>query len=463
MADWNYNSVAACFIAAGKNSPEVIALFTMQIKRETLSPTTTKLSVTADAPELDQIKQIVLSRLSQDIKLPGFRAGKAPANLVEKNIDQNVLQSEFLNEAVNQLYEQAVRSEQVRIAAPPEINITKFVPFTTLEFTAEVETVGEITLGNYKNVKVTPPKAEVTAKEVDEVIDNLRQRAAVKSAAQRPAKQGDEVTIDFTGVDPTTKEHIDGADGQEYPLILGSGTFIPGFEEELIGLKPGEKKSFVIKFPADYGAAMLRDKEVNFTVTVLKINELQKPKLDDQFAASAGPFKTVAELKKDIKNQLLKEKQSQAEQQYDNDLLQKIADSSEVAIPKTIVEDEVMRLEEEEKRSITYRGQTWQEHLAEEAVTEEQHRDRQRPLAETRIKVGLLLGDIAEKEKITVTDEELKARIEELKEQYTDDAMRAQLDQPENRRDIYSRMMIDKTVKHLRDINLAKPAKAAKK
>lgn len=435
----------------------------MQIKRESPTPTSTKLTITADQAALDQIKQIVLERLSRDVKLPGFRQGKAPANLVEKNVDPSVLQTEFLNEAVNQLYDQAIRSENVRIAAQPDINITKFVPFTTLEFTADVESVGDIKLGDYKKVNLPVPKVEVVAKDINEVLDNLRQRAAEKNDVKRPAKTGDEVTIDFKGIDPQTKELIEGAEGKEYPLVLGSKTFIPGFEEELAGLKAGETKSFDIKFPSDYGATILRDRNVNFTVTVLKVSELIKPKLDDKFAATVGPFQTLNDLKKDVKTQLKNEKQSQADQQYENDLLQKIADNSEVAIPKTIVEDEVTRLEDEEKRNIAYRGQTWQEHLTEEGVTEEEHRDRQRPVAETRIKVGLLLGDIAEKENIEVTPEELELKIEQLRSQYNDEAMRAQLDKPENRRDIYSRLMIEKTVNRLRELNQPQSSKAAKK
>jgi trigger factor len=434
----------------------------MQITRENLSPTSTKLTIVADQSAIDQVKDIVLSRLSKDIKLPGFRPGKAPTELVEKQVDQSVLQSEFLNEAMNLMYDQAIRSENVRVVAQPEINITKFVPFTTLEFTAEVESVGDIKLTDYKKIKMIPEKVEVNAKEVNDVIDNLRERASERKEVEREAKDGDEIVIDFKGVDAKTKELIEGAEGNAYPLVLGSKAFIPGFEDELVGLKAGDKKSFNITFPEDYGAASLQSRKVTFDVEVHKVEELVKPKADDEFAGKVGPFKTIAELKTDIKKQLKQEKENQAKQKFDNDLLQKIADLSEVPLPSSLVEDEVVRLEEDEKRSIAYRGQTWQEHLDEEGVTEEQHKERQRPVAETRIKVGLLLGEIAEKEGISVNENELELKLEQLKKQYTDPTMQEELDKPENRRDIYSRLMIEKTIDRLNVIVTAKSKTAAK-
>jgi trigger factor len=173
-------------------------------------------------------------------------------------------------------------------------------------------------------------------------------------------------------------------------------------------------------------------------------------KLDDAFAASIGPFKTLAELKADIKKQLKAEKQQEADRAYDNDLLQKIAEKSTVAIPKALVDEEIARIEEEEKRNIVYRGQTWQEHLDAEKLTAEEHSEKQRPTAELRVKAGLVLGQIAEAEKITVSPEDLEVRVQLLKGQYPDEAMQAELDKPENRRDVLSRLLTEKTLEKLR-------------
>jgi trigger factor len=423
----------------------------MQVKKERLEPAKIKLTITADQKLLDDTRQAVLRQLSQKLKVPGFRPGKAPSAMIEKQVDQAALQSEFVEQAVNQLYAKAVEQENLRPVAPPTIALTKFVPFTTLEFTAEVDAVGDIKLPDYKKIKLDYKEPEITGEDVDSVLENLRERGAQKTAVEREAKGGDEVTIDFKGVDAKTKEPIAGAAGQDYPLVLGSGNFIPGFEEELIGFKKGDSKEFVITFPKDYGVEDLQNRKVSFEVTVKEISELAKPELDDNFAATVGPFKKLGELKADIKKQLEVERRQEARRRYDNELLEKIAAKSEAALPDSLVEEEIDRIEEEEKRNLVYRGQTWQEHLDEESVTAEEHREKQREGATLRVKAGLLLGEIAQQEGITVTPQELEIRIQLLKGQYPDAAMQAELDKPENRRDIHSRMMTEKTLDKLRD------------
>lgn len=428
----------------------------MQITREELTPTTIKLSIVAEQSELDTIKQHVLKQLSKNVKVPGFRSGKAPAHLIEKQVDQTALQSEFLDHAVNDLYVDAVQQEKIRPVAQPQVSIGKFVPFTTLEFSAEVEAVGKITLPDYKNIKVPVKKVTVTADEVTTIVNNLRQRAAVKEEVKRAAKANDETVIDFVGVDAKTKEPIAGAEGKEYPLVIGSKRFIPGFEEELIGLKAGDKKTFVITFPEDYGAKELQKRKVSFDVTVTKVSELKEPKADDAFAATVGPFKSLAELKADIKKQLTAEKQQEADRAFDNQILEQIAEKTKVVLPKTLVDEEIEGIEAEEKRDVLQRGQTWQEHLDAEGVTAEEHKEKQRPGAELRVKAGLVLGAIAEEEKITVTPQDVKVRIELLKSQYPDPAMQAELEKPENQRDIRNRMMTEKTLDKLRTYATAK-------
>lgn len=425
----------------------------MQVKRQQINPTKVKLTIAGDQKVIDQVKQVTLEKLSLNVRVPGFRPGKAPANLVEKQLDQSLFQAEFLEQAVNHLYVEAAQHEKLRPVTQPEINITKFVPFTTLEFTAEVETVGKIELPDYKKIKVDTIITEVTAKDVDKVIDNILMRGATKVEVKRAAKLSDEVLIDFAGTDAKTKEAIKGADGKDYPLVLGSKAFIPGFEDKLIGTKAGDVTEFSLVFPKDYGAVALQSKKVSFTVTVHKVIELAKPKLDDAFAATVGPFKSVAELKSDVKKQLTVEAKREQQRVYDNTMLEKIADKSTVAMPEALIEDEIGRMEAEEKRNIAYRGQTWQEHLDEEGISVEAHREKQRPGAELRVKAGLVLAEIAELENITVSPEELEIRIQLLKGQYSDVTMQSELDKPESRRDIMSRMLSEKTLDRLRSFN----------
>lgn len=423
----------------------------MQINREQIEPTKVKLSILAEQKELDKVKQHVVRDLSKNVKVPGFRAGKAPANLIEKQIDPSVLQSEFVDHAINDLYGDAIDQTGLRPVSQPQISIKKYVPFSTLEFTVEVEAVGEIKLPDYQKIKLEFKPIEVTSDEINKVVNNLRERAAVKKEVSRAIKKGDEAVFNFKGVDAKTKDPIDGTDAKDYPLVIGSGSFIPGFEEELIGLKPEAEKTFTITFPKEYGVADLQNRKVSFTVKINKVQELEQPKADDDFAATVGPFKTLKELKDDIKKGLTQEKQQEAIRIYDNTLLEKIASKTEVDVPPSLIEEEIDRLEEEEKRNIVYRGQTWQEHLDEEKLTNEQHREKQRKGAEIRVKGGLILGEISRAESITVTPVELDMRVQLLKGQYTDPAMQAELEKPENRRDLLSRLMTEKTLDKLRE------------
>jgi trigger factor len=419
----------------------------MRVTREDKSPTKVLLRVSADVADLEPIRRHVLSHF-RNVKVPGFRAGKAPLSMIEQNISQQALLDEFMEHALNELYRRAVDMENLKPIATDNVQLKKFVPYTEMEFEAETEVIGDIRLPNYKLIKVAKKKPEVTAKEVNDVLDSLRKRLAERSPVERPAKDGDELVIDFAGKDESGQP-VAGASGKDYPIVIGSKTFIPGFEENLMGVKTGETKQFEVTFPKDYGVAALQSKKVTFEVRVKSVSELQEPRADDEMAAKAGQFKTLAELKADIKKQLKTEKQNQANIDQQNELMSKIADKTQVDVPQKLVQDEIMRMEEQEKQNLAYRGQTWQEHLDAEGVTEEEHRERNLSEAAQRVKIGLILSEIADKEKLSVTPEELEIRTRILRGQYQDPGMLAELDKPESRRDIEARLLTEKTLAKL--------------
>ena len=422
----------------------------MQIKRSELTKTKYKLSISSDQATLDNIKTHVLRRLATNqVKLPGFRAGKAPLSLVEKNIDQNLLQSEFLDEAVNRMYTQAIKAEKIRPVEQPKISLKKFVPFTMVEFEAEVEAISGIDLADYTKIRKKPIPVIVDKKDVDGVISNLRQRIAERREVSRPSRDSDEVIVNFNGTD-SKNQPVKGAEGKDYPLVLGSNSFIPGFEPNLVGLKVGQDKTFTITFPKDYNMSALQSKKVTFKVKIKKVHEIIEPKIDDAFAAKIGPFKSLAELKKDIKNQLTIEQQRQADTDFNNELIKEIVSKSSVEVPESLIDEEVERAEQAERQNLSYRGQTWQEHLAEEGVSDEEHRKNNRPAAEENVKASLILSEIAQRENITVTPEELEVRLQLLKGQYSDKAMQAELDKPENHSEIESRLITEKTIAKIR-------------
>lgn len=422
----------------------------MQVKRTNLTKTKLKLTVSSDQVTLDNVKAHVLKKLAAShVKLPGFRAGKAPLSLVEKNVDQNLLQSEFLDEAVNRMYTQTIRAEKIRPVEQPKVSLKKFVPFTLVEFEAEFEAISVIELADYTKIRKKPIPVIVDNKDVDGVISSLRQRMAERREVSRACRDSDEVIIDFNGTD-SKNQPVKGAEGKDYPLVLGSNNFIPGFEPNLVGLKAGQEKTFTIAFPKDYNVAALQSKKVTFKVKIKKVHEVLEPKVDDAFATKAGPFKSLSELKKDIKNQLTIEHQRQADTDFNNDLIKEIVSKSTIEIPDSLIDEEVERAEQAERQNLSYRGQTWQEHLAEEGVSDEEHRKNNRPSAEENVKAGLILSEIAQRENITVSPEELEVRLQLLKGQYSDKTMQAELDKPENHQEIESRLLTEKTIAKIR-------------
>ncbi len=432
----------------------------MQVQSSTISDTSVKLTMVADQLLLEEVRTQVLRRLARSVKIQGFRSGKAPLQLVEKHLDSQAYQSEFLDTALNRMYGEALVSEGLRPVSQPKVELKKFVPFTTLEFEAEVDVVGKVNLPDYKKIKLPKKPIKVGGKEVEAVLSNLQLRMAEKKDVDRAAQDGDEVWIDFEGRDAKTNEPIKGGDGQNYPLALGSNTFIPGFEDNLVGLKAGEEKEFTVPFPKDYGVKALQGKKVTFKTKLNQVKEVVKPKVDDEFAAKVGPFKTADELKKNIEEQVKAEQQQQADREYESELLTHITDKADVAVPAALVDEELNRLEQEERQNVLYKGQTWQEHLEAEGVTEEEHRSNNRPGAEMRVKAGLVLAEIAEQEKVQVSPEEISMRLQILKGQYSDPAMQAELDKPENRREVASRILSEKTIERLVGYASAKPAQS---
>jgi trigger factor len=423
----------------------------MHISKNFEGKTKVKLNIQATSTELDPIKQFVVKELGKDTKVPGFRPGTAPVQVIEKHLDQQMLQSRFLDEALTALYTHAARQEGLQPVSKPEVNIKKFVPFTQLEFEVATDVIKEIKVGPYKNVKAAKEDVKVGEKDVIGVLNSLQLRAAEKKEVDRAAKTGDEVWIDFNGVD-AKDEPIKGADGKDYPLALGSKTFIPGFEENLEGLKVGDEKTFDLTFPKNYGMKALAGKKVKFTAKVKKVQEVTKPKIDDEFASKVGPFKTLKDLKIDIKKQLEHEKKHQANQKHQNEIVKKIVEKSEVDVPDSLVEQQVTYNIDEIRKNLTYRGQTYQEFVAGEGKSEEEYKEEVvKPQSERQVKTSLVLSEIAKLENLVVSPEELEVRIRVLKGQYQDPAMQAELDKPENRQDISSRLLTEKVLVKLQE------------
>lgn len=420
----------------------------MKVIIKEISASQRVLTIAGDEADLHKIKQHTLGNLRAKVSAPGFRAGKAPLNIVEKQLGGGLV-TEVVEEAINHFYSETIIAQKLRPLGQPTIQVKKFVPYSLLEFTAEIEVVPPVRLGNYKKLKVKREVAKVTDKDIDKVVENLRLRASTKTEIKRAARDGDEVWIDFEGKD-TQGKVVAGASGKEYPLRLGSKTFIPGFEENLIGLKTGEAKMFEATFPKDYGVASLQGQKVTFSTTVKKVNEVILPKADDAFAKTVGPFESVDQLKGDIRSELTSQKLREADDKARDELVQKLVGASEVQAPQTLIKDQTEHLKQDFINNLTYRGLTLKEYLEREKLTEEAWLKREiEPRAERRVKVGLVLSAVADAENLEVEAAEVDTRLAAMRQQYQDEKAKAELDKPETRRDIASRLLTEKTLNRL--------------
>ena len=419
-----------------------------------LSETKVELTISLDAADLASAEEVALVKLSKDVKVPGFRKGKVPASIAAKNIDPQALQEQLLDDAVSKAVAEAFLAEKIQALDRPMVDIKKYVPNDLLEFTAEVDVLPEVKLGDYKKLGKKVEKVTVTEDDINDVIERMRQGFAEKKEVKRAAKEGDETLIDFVG----KKDGVafDGGTGTDYTLKLGSGQFIPGFEEGIVGHKAGETFDLELEFPKDYHAADLAGQKVIFTTTLKKVTELELPKLDDKLAEKAGPFKTLAELKDDIKREITTQKEREANDKFKDQLIDALIEKSEVPAPDILVEDQMRSIEQDFAQNLMYRGLDLATYLeANKFKDEDEWREKEvRPAAVRRTQAGLVLSELSQAEKITATDKEIDDHVEIHKQQYANspEALK-QFETPEVRRDIANHYITEKTIERLVELN----------
>lgn len=418
----------------------------MKITRKDITKTKVELTISLGASELSGAEQVALVRLGEKIKVAGFRKGKVPISVVKKQVSPEELSSQTVNEAINRAVPEAFMNEKLQVLDRPEVVVKKFVPLQELEFTAEVEIVPTVTLGNYKKLSAMKPKVSVIKKDIDEVIERMRTGFSEKKEIQRALQNGDEAIIDFKGFD-AKNEPFSGGKGKDYPLIIGSGSFIPGFEEGLIGKKAGDKFELPVTFPKDYHAAHLAGQKCKFKVTVNNVKEVSLPKVDDSFAAKCGPFKTVKELTDDIKREITAQREHEATEQYKDALVGALVKSSKPVAPESLIKAQMKNIETDFTQNLSARGLTLDQYLADKNLSHSDwEKSELQDAAQKRIESAMVLNELSRVEKITVSDEEITARHKQMLEQYTDPNIRLQLETPEARQDIANRLVTEKTL-----------------
>lgn len=430
----------------------------METTLKNLSDTKVQLTITVGAKELEAAEQVALTKLSKTVKVPGFRAGKVPASVAAKHVDPQALQEQALDDALSKAVAEAFLKEKIQVLARPEVEVKKFVPGETLEFTAEAEVVPKIKLGDYKKLTAKPEKIEVSAAEINEIIDRMRNGFAEKKEVKRAAKLGDETVIDFVG----KKDGVafDGGTAKDYTLVLGSNQFIPGFEEGIVGHEIGDEFDIDLAFPKDYHAKDLAGTKVTFSVTLKKVLESTLPELNDEFAAKAGSFTSVAELKADIKKEISAQKERQNVERFKDALLTELIEKSTVPVPEILVSDQMASIEQDFERNLLYQGLNLDSYFATNNFKDaDDWREKEvRPTATRRVQAGLILAELTNVENITASDAEIDEHVEVHRRQYANnpEALK-QFETPEVRQDIANHYLTEKTIERLIVINGGKP------
>jgi trigger factor len=426
----------------------------MKTTVKNLSETKVQLTITLDAEALASAEKVAVKKLSQTVKVPGFRQGKVPAGVAAKHIDQQALQEQLMDDAISKAVAEAFLAEKIQALDRPMVDIKKYVPGEQLEFTAEVDVLPPVKLGDYKKLGVKAEKVAVKDADINDVIERMRAGFAEKKEVERAAKDGDETVIDFVG----KKDDVpfDGGTGTDYTLQLGGGQFIPGFEEGVIGHKAGETFDLNLEFPADYHAKDLAGQKVVFTTTLKKVIEPVLPKVDDELAKKAGDFKTLDELKADIKREIETQKERESGDKLKDDLISALIDNSTVPAPEVLVADQMRSIEQDFSQNLMYRGLDLHTYLeANKFKDEDEWREKEvKPTAIKRTQAGLALNELSKVENITATDAEIDEHVEVHKRQYANNPdVLKQFETPEVRRDIANHYVTEKTIERLVELN----------
>ncbi len=419
----------------------------MKATVKNISETRVLVTVTVDATELEAAEQVALKKLSKEVKVDGFRKGHVPLTIVKKNVDPNALAQEMLENALSKGVADAFIGNDLQALERPEVEVKKFVPGDVLEFTAEGDVLPKVTLGDYKKLKITKPEIKVTKADIDEVIERMQKGFAEKKETKGAAKDGDETVIDFVGKQDGVA--FEGGTGNDYPLTLGSNSFIPGFEAALVGLKAGDKKDIELTFPKDYHAKNLAGAKVVFETTVKKVNAVTLPELNDEFAAKAGPFTSMKELEDDIKREITAQREREGEDKLKDDLVKQLVAKSKVSVPAVLREDQIKSIEQDLQQNLMYQGMSLEQYFESRGFADREAwvKGEATEAADNRIKAGLVLAELSKELKIEATADELAEHINIYKDRYKNNPdMAKRFDEPEAQREVANRLITEKTV-----------------
>ena len=389
----------------------------MSLQVEKLEKNMAKLTIEVSAEDLDKAMEKAYQKQKSRISLPGFRKGKAPRKMIESMYGKGVFMEDAVNSLVPQEYTKALGECDLEIVSQPEINVTQMEPGKALIFTADVAVKPEVTLGDYKGVEVPKSEIAVTDEEVDaEVKKEQDKNARTVAVEDRAAANGDITTIDFEGfVDGVAFE---GGKGTDYALTLGSGTFIPGFEDQLVGANTGDHVEVKVTFPEEYQAKELAGKEAVFQCDVKKIETKEVPELDDEFAKDVSEFDTLAEYKEDVKKNLTEKKEKEARTAKENAAVDKAIENAQMDIPELMTKTECRQMMDDFSRRMQQQGLSMEQYFQFTGQSMDKMMEDMKPQALKRIQTRLVLEKVAEAENIQPSEEEITEEIQKMADAY---------------------------------------------
>ncbi|MDO4407664.1 MAG: trigger factor [Eubacteriales bacterium] len=389
----------------------------MSVSVEKLEKSMVRLTIEVSAEDFDKAINKVYNRQKGRMNVPGFRKGKTPRKVLEKMYGASIFYEDAANDVINSSYPDAAKESGEEIVSNPEINVTQIEAGKPFIYTAEVAVKPPVSLGKYKGVEVDKQVITVADEEVDAEVRKEQEKNATRSeVTDRPVKDGDEISLDFEGFCDGVA--FEGGKGTDYPLTVGSGSFIPGFEEQLVGANIGEEMEVNVTFPENYQAEELKGKPAVFKCTVKKITEKILPELNDEFADDVSEFSTLAEYKDDVRKNIADRKEKAARSVKENQAVEKVIADAHVEIPEAMLRTQQEQIARELEQQVVSQGMKFEDYLKYAQTTREQLVDRMKEDAERRIMYRLVMEQVAKEENITATDEDFEAEIQRMADAY---------------------------------------------
>ncbi len=389
----------------------------MSLQVEKLEKNMAKLTIEVSADDLEKAIQNAYKKQKNKISLPGFRKGKVPRQMIEKMYGAEIFYDDAANALIPKAYSEAYDECGLEIVSQPEIDVVQIEKGKPFIFTAEVATKPEVTLGEYKGLEVEKISNRVTQKEVDTKIQEEAEKNARTIAVEdRPVQDKDEVILDFEGF--VDGEAFEGGKGENYPLTIGSGSFIPGFEEQLIGAEAEKEIEVKVTFPEDYHAEELKGRDAVFKCVVHEIKTKELPEIDDEFAAEVSEFDTLEEYKADVKAKIKEQKTTEGRRKQEDQVVEKAIENASMEIPEAMIRTQVRQMADDFARRIQAQGLTMEQYFQFTGMSEDKMNEELRTQAEKSIKTRLVLEAVAKAENIEISEEKLDEEIAKMAENY---------------------------------------------